>query len=120
MNLLFACLITLNEEENLLRVLDSVQGIADEIVVVDCGSKDRTQEIARERGVKLVIQAWTNFAEQKNAAAAAASNDWILSLDADEELSPKLRESLLEWKRKEPQFEVYEFARRTWYLGAWV
>jgi glycosyltransferase involved in cell wall biosynthesis len=120
MNRLSACLITFNEEENLPRVLDSVQGIADEIVVVDCGSKDRTQEIARERGVKLVIQGWTNFAEQKNIAAAAASNDWILSLDADEELSSTLRDSLFEWKKQTPAFSVYEVARRTWYLGKWI
>jgi len=120
MNRLSACLITFNEEENLPRVLDSVQGIAEEIVVVDCGSKDRTQEIARKYRAKLVQRDWTNFAEQKNTAAAAASHDWILSLDADEELSLELREALLEWKRKEPQFAVYEFARRTWYLGGWV
>jgi glycosyltransferase involved in cell wall biosynthesis len=120
MNRLSACLITFNEEENLPRVLDSVQGIADEIVVVDCGSKDRTQEIARKYGAKLALRDWTNFAEQKNAAAAAANHDWILSLDADEELSPELREALVEWKQKEPQFAVYEFARRAWYLGGWV
>jgi glycosyltransferase involved in cell wall biosynthesis len=120
MNRLSACLITSNEEENLPRVLDSVQGIADEIVVVDCGSKDRTQEIARKYGAKVVRRDWTNFADQKNAAAAAASHDWVLSLDADEELSPELRGALLDWKRKEPQFAVYEFARRAWYLGGWV
>jgi glycosyltransferase involved in cell wall biosynthesis len=120
MNLLSACLITFNEEENLPRVLDSVEGIADEIVIVDCGSKDRTQEIARERGVRLVTQAWTNFAEQKNAAAAAASHEWILSLDADEELSNTLRDSLSEWKKQAPAFSVYEVARRTWYLGKWI
>jgi glycosyltransferase involved in cell wall biosynthesis len=120
MNRFSACLITFNEEENLPRVLDSLQGIADEIVIVDCGSQDHTQEIARERGVKLVIQAWTNFAEQKNTAAAAASNDWILSLDADEELSSALRNSLIEWKKQAPAFSVYEVARRTWYLGKWI
>jgi len=120
MNRLSACLITSNEEENLPRVLNSVEGVADEIVVVDCGSKDRTQEIAREHGAKVVTRAWTNFAEQKNFAAAAASNNWILSLDADEELSPELRGALLAWKVKEPEFAAYEFARRTWYLGAWV
>jgi hypothetical protein len=120
MNRLSACLITSNEEHNLPRVLSSVEGVADEIVVVDCGSKDRTQEIARERGAKVVTRAWTNFAEQKNFAAATASNNWILSLDADEELSPELRGALLAWKEKEPEFAVYEFARRTWYLGAWV
>jgi glycosyltransferase involved in cell wall biosynthesis len=120
MNRLSACLITSNEEHNLPRVLSSIEGVADETVVVDCGSKDRTQEIAREHGAKVVTHAWTNFAEQKNIAAAAASNDWILSLDADEELSPELRSALLAWKEKEPKFAVYEFARRTWYLGAWV
>lgn len=120
MNRLSVCLITLNEEQNLPRVLDSVRGIADEIVVVDCGSQDRTREIAHGRGAKVVTQPWTNFAQQKNIAAAAASNDWILSLDADEELSPELRVSLLAWKEKEPEFAVYEFARRAWYLGGWV
>jgi len=120
MNLLSTCLITRNEEHNLPRVLHSVQGIADEIVVVDCGSTDGTLEIARGHGAKVVTRAWTNFAEQKNAAAAAASHNWILSLDADEEVSSELRDSLLAWKRKEPEFAVYEFARRTWYLGAWI
>lgn len=120
MNPLSACLITLNEEESLPRALNSVQGIADEIVVVDCGSTDRTAEIARECGAKVVVRQWTNFAQQKNAAAAAARHEWILSLDADEELSPELRDALLAWKKGNPKFSVYEFARRTWYLGAWI
>jgi glycosyltransferase involved in cell wall biosynthesis len=120
MNLLSVCLITSNEEESLPRVLNSVQGVADEIVVVDSGSKDRTKEIAGEHGAKVITRAWTNFSEQKNAAAVAANHDWILSLDADEELSPELRNALLEWKKKEPEFSVYEFARRTRYLGAWI
>ena len=120
MNLLSTCLITRNEEHNLPRVLNSVRGVADEIVVVDCGSTDRTLEIARDYNARVITQAWTNFAEQKNIAAAAASHDWILSLDADEELSPELRDALLAWKKKEPEFAVYEFARRTWYLGGWV
>jgi glycosyltransferase involved in cell wall biosynthesis len=120
MNRLSACLITFNEEDNLPRALKSLAGIADEIVVVDCGSQDRTVEIAREFGVRVITIAWTNYAEQKNAAAAAASNDWILSLDADEELSPELRKALLAWKEKEPGYAVYEFARRAWYVGGWI
>ncbi|HKW33243.1 MAG TPA: glycosyltransferase family 2 protein [Candidatus Acidoferrum sp.] len=120
MNRLSICLITLNEERNLPRALRSMEGIADETVMVDCGSQDRTQEIARAQGAKVVVREWTNFAEQKNFAAAAASNDWILSLDADEELSTDLRKSLLEWKQSEPEFAVYEIARRAQYLGAWI
>lgn len=120
MNRLSVCLITLNEERNLPRALRSVEGIADEIVVVDCGSQDRTQEIAKAHGAKVVVRGWTNFADQKNSAAAAASNDWILSMDADEELSPELRKSLLKWKQKQPDFAVYEIARRARYLGAWI
>jgi len=120
MDRISACLITFYEEENLPCVLDSLQGIADEIVVVDSGSQDRTREIAEKYGAKVLVREWSNFADQKNAAAAAASNDWILSLDADEEISPELRESLFAWKRQEPEFAVYEFARRTWYLDGWV
>src|ERR1700740_2817731 len=120
MNRLSACLVTLNKEENLPRVLRSLEGVAEEIVVVDSGSQDHTQEIARAHGAKVVTHAWTDFAQQKNIAAAAAGNDWILSLDADEELSRGLRGSLLALKQKEPEFAVYEFARRAWYLGDWV
>jgi glycosyltransferase involved in cell wall biosynthesis len=120
MNRLSVCLITLNEERNLPRALRSIEGIADEIVVVDCGSQDRTQKIARAHGAKVVVREWTNFADQKNFAAAAARNDWILSLDADEELSDDLRKSLPEWKQRQPEFAVYEMARRARYLGAWI
>ena len=120
MNRISVCLITLNEQENLQRALKSVQGIADEIVIVDCGSKDGTEQVAREYSAAFLFREWTNFAEQKNFAAEAAGCEWILSLDADEELGERLRRSLLEWKQQEPQFVVYEFARRTRYLGGWI
>ena len=117
---LSVCMITLNEEDNLPRALESIQGVADEVVVVDCESRDRTGEIAREHGARVITNAWTNFAEQKNIAAAAANNDWILVLDADEELSRELCDSLLAWKQTKPGFAVYEFARRAFYLGGWI
>jgi glycosyltransferase involved in cell wall biosynthesis len=120
MNRLSACLITLNEEHNLPRALVSLKGIADEIVVVDSGSTDRTPEIAREHGAVFWERAWTNYSEQKNFAATRAQNEWVLSMDADEELSSALQTSLLDWKKHEPKFSVYEMARKTWYLGAWV
>ena len=120
MNSLSVCVITLNEERNLPRALRSVQGIADEIVVVDSGSSDRTPEIAREFGAKTIPHPWSDFAAQKNFAAESAIHGWILSLDADEELSPELRDSLLDWKAGTPEYAVYEFSRRAMYLGRWI
>jgi glycosyltransferase involved in cell wall biosynthesis len=120
MNRISACLITLNEEHNLPRALKSLEGIADEIVVVDSGSTDRTAEIAREHGATFFERAWTNYSEQKNFAAERAQNEWIFSMDADEELSSVLQTSLLDWKKRQPQYSVYETARKTWYLGAWI
>jgi glycosyltransferase involved in cell wall biosynthesis len=120
LNRLSACLITLNEERRLPTALASLTPVADEIIVVDSGSTDATEEIARRAGAKFFLRSWTNYAEQKNFAAAQASNDWILSLDADEELSAQLQTSLLEWKQRPPKFQVYEASRRAWYLGDWI
>jgi glycosyltransferase involved in cell wall biosynthesis len=120
MNRLTVCLIAQNEQENLPRVLTSVQGLADEIVVVDGGSTDRTVDVAREYGARVVPRPFTNHADQKNYAASLASNNWILLLDADEELSDELKVSFREWKTHEPEYHVYEMARLTWYLGAWI
>ena len=120
MNRLSICIITLDEERNIFRALRSVQEIADDVVVVDAGSKDRTREIAQDFGTNVIVKAWSDFATQKNFAASAAKHDWILSLDADEELSPELRSSIREWKIRKPEFEVYEFARRASYLGGWI
>jgi glycosyltransferase involved in cell wall biosynthesis len=120
MNRLSICIITLNEAHDLPRLLKSLEGVADEIVVVDSGSTDGTVEIARAGGAHVFGRTWTNYAEQKNYAAAQASEDWILLLDADEEVSGELRESILKWKTAPPQFPVYEMARLAWFLGAWI
>ena len=120
MNRITLTIITLNEESNLPRALDSVTDIADEIVVVDSGSADRTRELARERGARVYEQAFTDYSEQKNFAAAQASHDWILSLDADEELSPELRESLQRWKESEAAEVAYGMQRRAFYIDRWI
>jgi glycosyltransferase involved in cell wall biosynthesis len=120
MNTLSICIVAQNEAENLPRVLKSVEFIADEIVVVDGGSTDGTSDIARSFGATVQQRAFTDHADQKNFAASLATHDWILLLDADEELSEKLKESVLQWKQSEPAFDVYEMARLTWYLGAWI
>jgi len=120
MNRLSACLITLNEEHNLPRTLASLHGIADEIIIVDSGSTDGTEAVAREHGAAFHFRKWTNYSDQKNYAASLTRTDWILSLDADEELSSALQTSIVDWKKRSAQFNVYEVARRTWYLGAWI
>jgi glycosyltransferase involved in cell wall biosynthesis len=120
MNRLSVCLVAQNEQENLPRCLRSVQGIADEIIVVDGGSTDHTPEIARELGARVFARPFTNHADQKNHAASLASQDWIFLLDADEELSDALKESVRRWKVQEPRFAAYEMPRLTWYLGAWI
>jgi glycosyltransferase involved in cell wall biosynthesis len=120
MNRLSACLITLNEENRLARALASISSIADEIVVVDSGSTDRTEAITREYGGTFVFRPFTDYSDQRNFAAAQATTEWILCLAPDEELSAPLQTSLLEWKQRSPQFQVYEFSRRAWYLGAWI
>jgi glycosyltransferase involved in cell wall biosynthesis len=120
MNRFTVCVIAQNEQKDLPRLLKSVEGIADEIIVVDGGSTDRTAEIARDLGAKVFARAFTNFAEQKNFAASMASNDWIFMVDADEELSEELKQSVIRWKAGEPEFPVYEMSRLTWYLGAWI
>jgi Glycosyl transferase family 2 len=120
MNSLSICIVAQNEAANLPRLLKSVDAIADEIVLVDGGSIDETSEIARSHGAKVVERAFTDHADQKNFAASVASHDWIFLLDADEELSAELRDSVLKWKESEPQSDVYEMGRLTWYLGAWI
>jgi glycosyltransferase involved in cell wall biosynthesis len=120
MNHLTVCIVAQNEQENLPRVLRSAQAVAEEIILVDGGSTDSTREVARQYGANVFFRPFTNHADQKNYASSLASHDWIFLLDADEELSPQLRESVLEWKQQKPQFDVYEMSRLTWYLGAWI
>lgn len=116
-----ATIVALNEEQNLPRTLAKL-GFCDEILVVDSGSSDRTVEIARSFGARVVHQDWLGYAAQKNFAAEKASHDWILSLDADEELSDPLAESIRTLRSAQPPADVagYRFPRRARYLGAWI
>jgi glycosyltransferase involved in cell wall biosynthesis len=114
-----ATLITLNEEKNIARAIRSLGG-ADEIVVVDSGSSDATREIARELGARMVQNPWPGYAAQKNFAAAQTRHDWILSLDADEELDGEAQRALAQWKSGEPGAAGYRWPRRAWYMGRWI
>jgi glycosyltransferase involved in cell wall biosynthesis len=114
-----AVIITLNEERNIARCLESLRGVADEIVVVDSGSADRTEEICRSHGVNFIRQTWLGYSAQKNFANGQARNDWILSIDADEALSDGLKRSILDLKGA-GTIRVGKFARMTNYCGHWV
>lgn len=114
-----AAIITYNEEHNIARCLESLRGIADEIVVVDSFSTDGTQRICESFGVRFIPHAFEGHIQQKNVALSLCSFDWVLSLDADEALSDELRASILEVKNQ-PTGSGYCFNRLTWYCGHWV
>ncbi len=114
-----ATIIAHNEAKNLARVIRSL-ACADEIVLVDPGSTDGTPEIAAALGARILKNPWPGFAAQKNFAAAHAKHDWILSLDADEELDADAQASVKRWKATEPSAAGYRFPRRAFYLGRWV
>ncbi len=115
-----ACLITKNEAKNLARCLKSVEGVVHEIVVVDSGSTDATEEIARSFGSRFIRHAWEGYVGQKNFALALAQNEWVLSLDADEELSAKLRNSILALASKKGHPAGYEVSRMVYFQGSWI
>lgn len=98
--------ITLNEEERLPRTLKAAAALADEIVVVDCGSTDRTGEIAEEFGARFVFNSWVSFGDQVHVAEKLCSYDWVLRLDADEELSSELAEEIARIK-EDPDCDGY-------------
>jgi glycosyltransferase involved in cell wall biosynthesis len=112
-------IITLNEERNIARCLHSVKDIADEIIIVDSFSTDSTIAIATQFNAKVITRAFTSYADQKNFATQQAANNWILSLDADEALTPGLQQSILQIK-KAPQHNVYQMPRLTNYCGKWI
>lgn len=119
MEKLSAVILTKNEEKNIERVINSVKDIADEILVIDSGSTDRTVEIATNLGATVIFNKWQGAAKQRTFASLQASNDWVLALDADEEVSPQLKESIKN-ALKNPSFDAYELPRKTYYLGKFL
>ena len=115
-----ATVITLNEEENLAAALESLSW-ADEIIVVDSQSTDRTVEIASQFTDRIFIRPWPGYSAQKNFAAGQARHDWVFNLDADERVSPELCKEIQDLKSAgEPAASGFEMPRRTFYLGRWI
>ena len=112
-------IITLNEERNIGRCIQSLEGVADEIIVLDSHSTDRTQEISEQLGVRFEQRKWEGYSASKNYLNSLAQYDYILSLDADEALGSDLRKALLEVKKRENP-GVYSVNRITNYCGKWI
>jgi glycosyltransferase involved in cell wall biosynthesis len=119
MKLLSVVIISKNEANAIGGCLDSVTGVADEVVVLDSGSTDATRELCAERGARVIDTDWPGFGPQKNRAVGAARNDWVLCLDADERLSAELAESI-KAALVEPACSAYRFARRNRFLGRYL
>ncbi|RYZ36468.1 MAG: glycosyltransferase family 2 protein [Sphingobacteriales bacterium] len=119
MQYLSVVIITFNEEDHISNCIDSVSSVADEIIVVDCFSTDRTVEIARAKGAIVREETWRGYIEQKNLALSFAKNNYVLSLDADEMLDDRLRNSIAEAK-KTFGHKAYIMNRCTSYCGKFI
>lgn len=117
--MLSVAVITYNEERNIERCLASLQGVAEEIVVVDSGSTDRTTELAALAGARIVVHPFEGHIQQKNYAITQCRHDWVLSLDADEALTPELAQSI-KGVLSAPAADGYEMNRLTNYCGSWI
>jgi len=111
--------ITHNEAPHISEALESVAW-ADEIIVVDSKSMDGTADIARRHATRVEVRDWPGYSEQKNYAADLASHDWVLSLDADERVSPPLAQEIKALMTAGPSENGYRIPRVAWYLGRWV
>lgn len=118
MRKLSAVIITLNEERNIERCVQAARVVADEIIVVDSFSTDATRQICESLGIRFIQRHWDGYASQKNFGSNEASNDWIISLDADEVLDEELQRSIIQAKNGEKW--CYKVNRLTNYCGNWI
>lgn len=110
-----------DEEHNIARCIDSQAGCIDEIIViVDSRTKDNTLNILKEKGVVYEVCQWQGYARTKEYALSKASNDWIFWIDADEALTPELKNEILEFKMGKPAFSAYSVPRKANFLGRWI
>ena len=114
-----ATIITFNEESNIKAACESVAW-ADELVVVDSNSTDRTREVAESCGARVIMNAWPGFGAQKQFAVDEAQHEWIFSLDADERVSDELKQSVQLLRSERDLADGYQIARRTYYQQRWI
>src|SRR5246500_3149972 len=116
---LSVAIVAMDEEANIGRTLKSVRW-ADEIVVVDSGSKDRTCEIAREYGARVIVEPWRGYVAQKQYAVDLCTKEWVLLLDADEEVSPGLAQEIQAAIADPNAAKGYRIPRQNVFLGRWI
>ena len=116
MDKISAYLVTKNEETRLPKTLEAVSQVADEIIIVDSGSTDKTSEIAQKYGAKFIFHEWKNISSQKRFASQQCQNDWLLSLDADEVLSPELIQEIQKIKQN-MTMDAYRLRIKDMYPG---
>lgn len=117
MEKLSVVIITKNEERNIERCLKSIMPVADEIIIVDSLSTDKTEEICKNFNVKFISQKWLGYSNQKNFANSLTTNNYILSIDADECLSEELIQSIQNEKNNNFTAQAYDFNRVTFFCG---
>jgi glycosyltransferase involved in cell wall biosynthesis len=116
---LSVAIVAMDEEANLGRTLASVRW-ADEIVLVDSGSKDRTREIAKEFGARVIEEPWRGYVAQKQYAIELCTKDWVLLLDADEEISPPLADEIRAALASPGDSNAFQLPRKNLFLGRWM
>jgi len=118
---LSVAIATFNEEKNIKACLDSVNGLTDEIVIVDGSSQDKTRLIAKELGARVIKTSnKPNFHINKQMAIDACQGEWILQLDADEQLSPALKKEIEKIVNNNPGQDGFKFPRKNYFLGRWL
>ena len=120
MNQITGVIITLNEAQNIAECIASLQTVCNEIIVVDSGSQDQTREIAESCGARVFVQSYLGDGPQKNYGLQFATNDWILSLDADERLTPELIAEINQLNLNETQSDGFAARRRNYIGSRWI
>ncbi len=114
-----ACLISYNEEDNIVPCLKSLEW-CDELIVVDSFSTDRTAELARSFGARVLQHKWEGHIAQKNLAIEEATSEWIIAVDCDERVTAELRDRILQILSNTAEIEAYSISRKLFYLGRWL
>lgn len=112
-------ILTFNEENHIEDCLKSVSW-ADEVIVVDSFSNDRTLKIIKEHNVKIVQEKWRGFSSQRNLGLEYCSNDWVLVVDADERVTPELKKEIINRLEQANDYNGYYIPRKTYFLGKWI